>query len=122
MNTITVTVKDNGGTANGGVATFSRTFTVRIDSTGWFAISGADAWEPGGLHGTLSGVSQDVELAIWIEGRVAVRIAGALLWTHFGVSGPAALNASRHWLRARVERAVRRGPVVAAGRRCPVGV
>ena len=60
--------------------------------------------EPDGLHGTLSGVSQDVELAIWIDGRVAVRIAGSLLWTHFGVSGPAALNASRHWLRARVER------------------
>jgi predicted flavoprotein YhiN len=26
-----------------------------------------------------------------------------MLWTHFGVSGPVVLNASRHWLRARVE-------------------
>ena len=27
--------------------------------------------------------------------------SGALLWTHFGISGPVALNASRHWARAR---------------------
>jgi predicted Rossmann fold flavoprotein len=26
-----------------------------------------------------------------------------MLWTHFGVSGPAALDLSRHWLRARLE-------------------
>ena len=60
------------------------------------------------LHRTLSGVAQDVELSIWIDGAVATRLSGALLWTHFGVSGPVALNASRHWLRARIEgRAVR---------------
>ena len=35
--------------------------------------------------------------------RVARRVAGSLLWTHFGVSGPAALDASRHWLRARLD-------------------
>ena len=64
--------------------------------------------EPGGLHRVLSGVSHDVELTVWVDERVAVRLSGALLWTHFGVSGPVALNASRHWLRARVEgRAVR---------------
>ena len=28
---------------------------------------------------------------------------GSLLWTHFGISGPVALNASRHWLRAQEE-------------------
>ena len=55
------------------------------------------------LHRALSGVSQDVELAVWVDGRVAARLRGPLLWTHFGVSGPAALNASRHWARARVE-------------------
>ena len=27
---------------------------------------------------------------------------GSMLWTHFGISGPVALNASRHWHRARV--------------------
>jgi hypothetical protein len=55
------------------------------------------------LHGTLSGVSQDVELTIWVDGAVATRLTGALLWTHVGASGPVAMNASRHWLRARVE-------------------
>jgi predicted Rossmann fold flavoprotein len=27
-----------------------------------------------------------------------------MLWTHFGVSGPVMLNASRHWLRSHLER------------------
>src|SRR5580765_2958732 len=55
------------------------------------------------VHSKLSGVSQDVALAVWVDGAVAVRLTGALLWTHFGVSGPVAMNASRHWLRARLE-------------------
>ena len=55
------------------------------------------------LHRALSGISQPVELAIWIDGAVAIRLTGAMLWTHFGVSGPAALDASRHVLRARLE-------------------
>jgi predicted Rossmann fold flavoprotein len=28
---------------------------------------------------------------------------GSLLWTHFGVSGPVVLDASRHWLRQQLE-------------------
>jgi predicted Rossmann fold flavoprotein len=56
------------------------------------------------LHRELTGVAQPVELLVWIENRVAVRLQGPLLWTHFGVSGPVALNASRHWLRAQLER------------------
>ncbi|HMD33701.1 MAG TPA: NAD(P)/FAD-dependent oxidoreductase [Vicinamibacterales bacterium] len=60
------------------------------------------------LHRALSGVSQDIQLAVWIDDRVGIRLSGSLLWTHFGVSGPVALNASRHWLRARIDgRAVR---------------
>jgi predicted Rossmann fold flavoprotein len=55
------------------------------------------------MHCSLSGVSLDAELAVWIDGAVAVRLRGAMLWTHFGVSGPVALDASRHLLRARVE-------------------
>lgn len=54
-------------------------------------------------HRRLSGVSQPVRLDIAIEGRVAHRIHGPLLWTHVGISGPAALDASRHWLRADLE-------------------
>jgi predicted Rossmann fold flavoprotein len=55
------------------------------------------------LHRALAGVAQDVELTIWTDGTVGTRLAGALLWTHAGASGPAAMNASRHWLRARAE-------------------
>jgi predicted Rossmann fold flavoprotein len=55
------------------------------------------------IHTQVSGVSQEVELAVWADRAVVVRLAGALLWTHFGVSGPVAMNASRHWLRARLE-------------------
>jgi predicted Rossmann fold flavoprotein len=55
------------------------------------------------LHTSLSGVAQEVELSVWVDGAAAVRISGALLWTHFGVSGPAVMNASRHWLRATLE-------------------
>jgi len=55
------------------------------------------------LHRELSGVAQHVELTLWVDGSAAVRIEGALLWTHFGISGPAALDASRHWLRAALE-------------------
>jgi predicted Rossmann fold flavoprotein len=55
------------------------------------------------MHSELSGVSHDVEIAVWVRDRIATRLKGALLWTHFGISGPVALNASRHWLRAEVE-------------------
>ncbi|MCU1383241.1 MAG: hypothetical protein JWL71_1938 [Acidobacteria bacterium] len=55
------------------------------------------------MHAAVSGVSHDAELAVWIDGAVSIRVTGSLLWTHFGVSGPVALNASRHWLRGRLE-------------------
>jgi len=55
------------------------------------------------LHRELSGVSHDAELTLWIEGAAGVRLTGALLWTHFGISGPVSLNMSRHWLRAALE-------------------
>lgn len=57
----------------------------------------------GEFHKPLSGISQDVELALAVEGRVSARTRGAMLWTHFGVSGPAVLDISRHWHRARAE-------------------
>ena len=59
--------------------------------------------ESDGMHAALSGVSHDVELAVRVDGAIATRLTGAMLWTHFGVSGPVVLNASRHWLRARLE-------------------
>lgn len=54
------------------------------------------------LHTALSGVAHDVELTVWENGVAGARLAGPLLWTHFGISGPVALNASRHWARARL--------------------
>jgi predicted Rossmann fold flavoprotein len=57
----------------------------------------------GGFNADVSGVALDVQLALRAGGRVTERIRGPLLWTHFGISGPAALDMSRHWLRARLE-------------------
>ncbi len=48
----------------------------------------------------LQGMTADVELALRVDGRIAERVRGSMLWTHFGYSGPAALDLSRHWLRA----------------------
>jgi predicted Rossmann fold flavoprotein len=55
------------------------------------------------LHAGLSGVSHPAELTVRAEGRSPERVRGSLLWTHFGASGPAVLDASRFWCRARLE-------------------
>lgn len=52
-----------------------------------------EGWEP------LTGVSHPAALALRIDGRSAVSLQGPILWTHFGASGPLALNLSRHWHR-----------------------
>ena len=46
------------------------------------------------------GVTLDAELALWVDGRVESRVRGSLLFAHFGVTGPAALDLSRQWHRA----------------------
>jgi predicted Rossmann fold flavoprotein len=58
---------------------------------------------PFSVHTRLSGVAVDADISVWIDGTVFTRQRGAVLWTHFGVSGPAVLNVSRHWARARCE-------------------
>src|SRR5262245_25330851 len=45
------------------------------------------------------GVTLDAELALWVDGRVDARVKGSLLFAHFGLTGPAALDLSRHWHR-----------------------
>lgn len=45
----------------------------------------------------LSGVSQEVELSVFVEGKLAERRRGSMLWTHFGVSGPVVMDVSRVW-------------------------
>jgi predicted Rossmann fold flavoprotein len=54
------------------------------------------------LH-ALSGVAHPATLAVRSDGRQPTRLTGALLWTHFGASGPVVLNASRHWARSVLE-------------------
>lgn len=52
------------------------------------------------LGATLKGLTTEAELTLWAGGRVERRERGSLLFTHFGYSGPVALDLSRHWLRA----------------------
>jgi len=58
---------------------------------------------PHSIHARVPGISLDGEITVWIDNAVAERLTGALLWTHFGISGPLVLNASRHWARARLD-------------------
>jgi predicted Rossmann fold flavoprotein len=59
--------------------------------------------DPSAIHAAISGVSTETALTLWIQERAAFGVRGALLWTHFGISGPVVLNMSRHWLRATLE-------------------
>jgi predicted Rossmann fold flavoprotein len=61
---------------------------------------------PSMFHAELSGLSQPVELSTFAGGRLIDRRAGSLLWTHFGISGPVVMDASRHWV---IAQATQRG-------------
>ena len=54
----------------------------------------------GDRHAGLAGRSHPAALTLRAGGRVVTTLTGSLLWTHFGISGPVALNLSRHWHRA----------------------
>ena len=54
------------------------------------------------LH-ALSGVAHPATVSVRSDGDTLARLSGALLWTHFGASGPVVLNASRHWARAMLD-------------------
>lgn len=56
----------------------------------------------GQFHRNLVGISHDVELTL-LMGNKRVKTAGSLLWTHFGITGPAVLDISGHWLRGKLE-------------------
>jgi predicted Rossmann fold flavoprotein len=49
------------------------------------------------FHKTLSGLSQEIELTMVVKGSVLYRRTGSMLWTHFGISGPVVMDASRFW-------------------------
>jgi predicted flavoprotein YhiN len=61
----------------------------------------------GNFHTRLQGVTVPVALTLWSGEKPGVTFAGSLLFTHFGISGPAALDMSRHWLRAETDPARR---------------
>ena len=52
---------------------------------------------------SLSGISLEVELSFYRSGKKEASARGALLFTHFGFSGPAALDISRHFASAEKE-------------------
>lgn len=49
------------------------------------------------FHKALSGLSQEVELTTMVNGQCVDSRTGSLLWTHFGISGPVVMDASRFW-------------------------
>lgn len=53
------------------------------------------------FHKALSGLSLEVELSTVVDGRAVDARTGSLLWTHFGISGPVVMDASRFWCLAR---------------------
>jgi predicted Rossmann fold flavoprotein len=57
----------------------------------------------GDFHRPLQGIAHDAALRISRERGKPVLIRGSLLWTHFGLSGPLALDASRFVRRATVD-------------------
>jgi len=52
------------------------------------------------FHADLSGISHDVMLTTRVNHQIVDRRTGSLLWTHFGVSGPVVMDASRFWVLA----------------------
>jgi predicted Rossmann fold flavoprotein len=54
------------------------------------------------FHQSLSGLSQEVMLTTTVNGTTVDARTGSLLWTHFGISGPVVMDASRFWTLAHV--------------------
>ncbi|MBP9864842.1 MAG: NAD(P)/FAD-dependent oxidoreductase [Candidatus Omnitrophica bacterium] len=52
------------------------------------------------LWKSLSGLTLDCRLECWVGGKKQTEFTDSFLFTHQGFSGPAALNISRHWIRA----------------------
>jgi len=53
------------------------------------------------FHTTLSGLSQEVALTTVANDTLVDQRTGSLLWTHFGISGPVVMDASRFWTLAK---------------------
>ena len=59
--------------------------------------------EEGMFHATVSGLSHEASLSTFVEGKRIDHRTGSLLWTHFGISGPVAMDASRFWVMAHAQ-------------------
>jgi len=57
----------------------------------------------GDFHVPLSGIAHEAALRVSRPGEKTVDVRGSVLWTHFGISGPLALNTSRFVRRAKAE-------------------
>jgi hypothetical protein len=57
--------------------------------------------DPTMFHAEVSGISHEAALSTFIDGKRIDCRTGSLLWTHFGISGPVAMDASRHWVVAK---------------------
>jgi hypothetical protein len=57
----------------------------------------------GGRFAEFKGIAIDGRLQIHKSNRLFAESLGPVLFTHFGLSGPAAMNLSRHWHRSRLE-------------------
>jgi predicted flavoprotein YhiN len=73
-------------------------------SVGHTIVAPVPALTPLGAADTLceaaQGVTLDVELSFWRDAKREATARGSFLIAHFGYSGPAALDLSRHWNRA----------------------
>ncbi|MGE5608505.1 MAG: aminoacetone oxidase family FAD-binding enzyme, partial [Bacillota bacterium] len=49
------------------------------------------------FHAAVTGIAHEAELSTFADGKLIDRRRGNLLWTHFGISGPVVMDASRHW-------------------------
>lgn len=54
------------------------------------------------IHATLSGIALEATIRTMIDQKLADRRTGSLLFTHFGISGPLAMDASRLYLWAKM--------------------
>jgi len=54
--------------------------------------------DPQMFHAGVAGISMEVSLSTFVNGKRIDHRSGSLLWTHFGISGPVVLDASRHWV------------------------
>lgn len=52
------------------------------------------------FHEEVSGVSLNVQTSVHVDGKCIDKRTGSMLWTHFGISGPVVMDASRFWVKA----------------------